>query len=92
MLTIHAVRPTHILNFSQVIDCASQQVEEFSSHQIAKRLDRQKLLALSKRRRAIRMARGSLSHVPGGVDEFLRRKYEDIERENSRNSQPEVAE
>src|SRR5262249_38695720 len=32
----------------------------------------------------IRAARGSMAHVPGSVDEFLQRKYEDIEWENRR--------
>src|SRR4051794_36929089 len=32
----------------------------------------------------IKAARGALAHVPGSVDEFLRRKHEDIERENHR--------
>jgi excisionase family DNA binding protein len=32
----------------------------------------------------IRAARGSMAHVPGSVDDFLRRKHEDIEWENRR--------
>lgn len=32
----------------------------------------------------IRAARGSMAHVPGSVDEFLRRKQEEIEWENRR--------
>jgi excisionase family DNA binding protein len=32
----------------------------------------------------IKAARGALAHVPGSVDEFLRRKHEDIEWENRR--------
>jgi excisionase family DNA binding protein len=32
----------------------------------------------------IRAGRGSMAHVPGSVDDFLRRKHEDIEWENRR--------
>lgn len=32
----------------------------------------------------IRAARGSMAHVPGSVDDFLRRKHEDIEWEDRR--------
>jgi hypothetical protein len=42
----------------------------------------------------IRAARGSMAHVPGSVDDFLRRKYEDIEWEDRRwtEADPEVPE
>jgi excisionase family DNA binding protein len=41
-------------------------------------------LTSDERAARIRAARGSMAHIPGSVDEFLRRKHEDIEWENRR--------
>jgi excisionase family DNA binding protein len=41
-------------------------------------------VSLEERAKRIRAARGSLAHVLGSVDDFLRRKQEDIQWENRR--------
>lgn len=92
MLTMHALSPIQTLNLSQAISDVNRQIKQFSARPVTARFEVQKVVAQAKRRRAIRMARGSLSHVPGGVEEFLSRKREDIERENLRFSLSEVTE
>jgi len=51
-------------------------------------------ISLEERAARIRAARGSMAHVPGSVDDFLRRKHEDIEREDRRwtEADPEIPE
>ena len=41
-------------------------------------------LSQEERRRRLKVARGSLAHLSWGVDEFLRAKHEDTEREEAR--------
>ena len=50
------------------------------------------LLMSEERAGRIRAARGSMAHVPGSVDAFLRRKHEDIEWENRRWAELEARE
>lgn len=41
-------------------------------------------LTPEERRARVRAFRGSAAHLPGSVEEFLRRKHEDTEREEAR--------